>query len=147
LFEFFSCSTPPDDVCLQLLSFDQAFSGRWPSFSTAQHSNVPLECLDAHLKTLQVTHYKGKPSEVDLVRFFLSNARVLESVRLAVGVVNCYHKWVATQLKKLRPGTGSASSQGAKIAFENDRRGSDRVPVEHIHDLSLGDLFDRSVRE
>ena len=84
---------------------------------------------------------------MDLVRFFLSNARVLESVRLAVGVVNCYHKWVATQLKKLRPGTGSASSQGAKIAFENDRRGSDRVPVEHIHDLSLGDLFDRSVRE
>ncbi|KAG2576731.1 hypothetical protein PVAP13_6NG042640 [Panicum virgatum] len=101
-----------------------AFSGRWPSFSTAQRSNVPLECLDAHLKTLQVTHYKGKPSEVDLVRFFLSNARVLESVRLAV-----------------------VSSQGARIAFENDRRGSDRVPVKHIHDLSLDDLFDISVTE
>ena len=110
--------------------------------------NVPLECLDAHLKVLQVTHYKGKSSEVDLVRFFLSNAPVLQSIRLVVGAVNRNNdKWVATQLKKLRPGTGSASSQGAKIAFENDRRGSDRVPVEHIHDLSLGDLFDRSVTE
>ena len=92
--------------------------------------NVPLECLDAHLKVLQVTHYKGKSSEVDLVRFFLSNARVLQSIRLVVGAVNRNNdKWVATQLKKLRPDTASASSsQGARIAFGNDRWGSsDRV--------------------
>ena len=107
--------------------------------------NVPLECLDAHLKVLQVTHYKGKSSEVDLVRFFLSNARVLQSIRLVVGAVNRNNdKWVATQLKKLRPDTASASSsQGARIAFGNDRWGSsDRVLVKLIHDLSLDDLFD-----
>ncbi|RLN03448.1 hypothetical protein C2845_PM13G03150 [Panicum miliaceum] len=128
----------------------KAFSGRWPRFSTAQR-NAPLECLDAHLRVLQVTHYTGKPSVVDLVRFFLSNARVLESVRLRVGAVNCYQyqKWVATQFKKLRLDTGSAAaSQGARIAFENDHWPSaDRVPVKHIHDLALEDPFDRSLRE
>ncbi|RLM60251.1 hypothetical protein C2845_PM14G02740 [Panicum miliaceum] len=97
-----------------------AFSGRWARFSTAQR-NAPLECLDAHLKALQVTHYKGKPSEVELVRFFLWNARALESIRLGVGAVNWYHKWVATQLKKLRLDTGPSSSQDARIAFETDR--------------------------
>jgi hypothetical protein len=50
--------------------------------------------------------------------------------------------------KKLRLDTGASSSQGARIAFENNRWPSaDRVPVKHIHDLALDDLFDRSLRE
>ncbi|WVZ95055.1 LOW QUALITY PROTEIN: hypothetical protein U9M48_040861 [Paspalum notatum var. saurae] len=80
---------------------------------------TPLECLDAHLKTLRLTHYHGSKSEVSLVTFFLQNARVLESMKL---VVDCHDKhddrWFERQYKKLQPNT--RTSKGAKFNFELD---------------------------
>ncbi|CAO2210144.1 unnamed protein product [Urochloa humidicola] len=129
--------------CVEKL-YIAASGGRWPRFNVAQNYG-PLECLDAHLKVLQVTNYKGKPSEVDLVRFFLFHAGGLESVKLVVGDVKDYHKWLATQQKKLRMHT--RASQGARLAFEHDCWTSGRVPMKHIHNLALDDLFDISVRQ
>jgi hypothetical protein len=45
--------------------------------------DVSLECLDAHLKDVQLTPYKGRKSQVQLTRFFLSKAKVLKSMTFA----------------------------------------------------------------
>ncbi|CAO2168048.1 unnamed protein product [Urochloa humidicola] len=46
--------------------------------------HVSLECLDEHLKMLELKSYRGYVSEVNLIKFFLSNARVLESMKFLV---------------------------------------------------------------
>ncbi|WVZ95148.1 hypothetical protein U9M48_040949 [Paspalum notatum var. saurae] len=64
-----------------------------------------LQCFPCveklHIVTLQLTEYRGSGSQVDLVRFFLSNARVLERVRFAV-THYLDKKWVARQREELQ---------------------------------------------
>ncbi|CAL5008467.1 unnamed protein product [Urochloa decumbens] len=105
---------------------------------------VTLECFDAHLKSVHFMYYKGrKRSEVNLIRFFLINARMLESMKFILGHDQCNEEWVAKQHKKLELGT--RASQGARFDFEPDRWTLSHVTcMEHIHNLELDDPFDRS---
>lgn len=109
----------------------------------ARCNNVPLECLDTHLKMLELRNYHGRKSEASLIRFFLSNARVLESMKFVVPPYNCYKgKWIVNQRKKLL--LNIRASRGARFHFEIGRCLSSRVPMEHIHNLAIDDPFGRS---
>ncbi|CAO2199909.1 unnamed protein product [Urochloa humidicola] len=115
-------------------------------FVKVEHDDS-LECLNSHLKTLQLTPYDGNSSQVNLIQFFLSEARVLESVKLVVSrVISSGDQWIASERKKLMR-LENRASQGARFAFEHDRWPSDNkhVPMKHIHDLALDNPFDRSV--
>ncbi|CAL5049504.1 unnamed protein product [Urochloa decumbens] len=77
--------------------------------------DVSLECLDAHLKNVQLKPYTGRRSQVQLIRFFLSNAKVLESMTFADIVYEPDAKWVASQHKKLM--LDNRASHDAKFCF------------------------------
>jgi len=115
-------------------------------FTRGRFRNAPryvsLECLDAHLKVVQLTLYRGKRSEVNLVRFFLLNARMLESMKFIVDRAKCDDDWIASQHKKLQ--LDIRASQGARFAFEPQRQTFSCVPMEQTHNLELDDPFDRS---
>jgi hypothetical protein len=38
---------------------------------------APLECLDRHLKNMQIINYEDNSADVNFVKFFILNARVL----------------------------------------------------------------------
>ncbi|KAF8669985.1 hypothetical protein HU200_051170 [Digitaria exilis] len=107
-------------------------------------NDVSLECLDEQLKILEFKGYRGIMSEVMLVRFFLSNARVLESLNPRK---ICYKKWISTQRHKLRP-LGPNAPCGVQFFFEPEQehrpRLSSCVPIKHIHNLAMDDPFDTS---
>ncbi|WVZ62717.1 LOW QUALITY PROTEIN: hypothetical protein U9M48_012428 [Paspalum notatum var. saurae] len=104
---------------------------------------APLECLDRHLKKVQIINYEEKRSDVNFIKFFVLNARVLESMKLVVRRDTCGAKWIARQHKKLR--VNDRASQGARFDFEADcsRGPSSVVHMKHVHDLAM-DPFDRS---
>ncbi|CAO2205746.1 unnamed protein product [Urochloa humidicola] len=104
----------------------------------------PLECLLEHLKMLVLKSYEGTGSEVSLVRFFLSNARVLESLKFLAGRSVWGTEWIASQRMKLL--LSSRASPGARFCFElnPDHPSSDWPPMKHIHNLALDDPFDIS---
>jgi len=67
----------------------------WFSFQRCPHGNsesveccVPFECLDLHLKTLKVAYYQ-EALHASFVKFFVLNARVLESINLVVDRKEC----------------------------------------------------------
>ncbi|CAO2038818.1 unnamed protein product [Urochloa humidicola] len=103
-----------------------------------------LECLDEHLKTLVLKGYEGTSSEVSLARFFLSNARVLESLTFLADRRVWGTEWIASQRMKLR--LSSRASRGARFCFElnPDHRLCNCPPMKHIHNLALDDPFDIS---
>ncbi|CAN6222977.1 unnamed protein product [Urochloa humidicola] len=105
---------------------------------------APLECLDQHLKKVQIINYEEKRSDVNFIKFFVLNARVLESMKFVVRREKCGEKWIARQHKKLQ--VNDRASQGARFDFEADcsRGPSSIVHMKHIHDLAM-DPFDRSL--
>nr|CAB3452598.1 unnamed protein product [Digitaria exilis]CAB3456304.1 unnamed protein product [Digitaria exilis] len=106
--------------------------------------NDALECLDQHLKTVQIINYEEKRPDVNFIKFFILNARVLQSIQFVVRRDKCGAKWIARQHKKLQ--VNDRASQGAIFDFEADcsRGSSSIVHVKHIHDLAM-DPFDRSL--
>ena len=104
--------------------------------------HVSLECLDQHLKMLELKSYRGDMWEVSLVRFFLSNARVLESLKFLADRGS--FSQIASQREKQRWST--RASRGVTICFapDPDHRQSTCAPTKHIHNLALHDPFDTS---
>ncbi|RCV30032.1 hypothetical protein SETIT_6G061300v2 [Setaria italica] len=113
----------------------------------AKSMNVPrhvsLECLDEHLKMLEVKGYRGNVPQVRFIEFILSNARVLESLEFRTARGRCGPKWIASQRRKLLRRRAIAS-RGARFSFEpeSDHCPPSSVPIKHIHNLALGDPFD-----
>ncbi|CAL5076028.1 unnamed protein product [Urochloa decumbens] len=107
-------------------------------------SYAPLECLDQHLKQVQIINYEEKRSDMSFIKFFVLNARVLESMKFVVRRDKCGAKWVARQHNKLQ--VNDRASQAARFQFEADcsRGSSSVVHMKHIHDLAM-DPFDRSL--
>ncbi|TVU39620.1 hypothetical protein EJB05_13047, partial [Eragrostis curvula] len=112
------------------------------NFKNARH-NVSLECLDLRLKTLQFINYIGNMSDVNFVRFFISNARVLESVKLFVRRDKCDTKWIATQHEKLWLST--RATKGIRFDFLASYRVGTYVYIKDINDLDTDDPFNKSL--
>lgn len=105
---------------------------------------APLECLDQHLKMLQIINYEEKRSVRNFFKFFVLNARVLEHIKVIVRHRKCDKKWIAHQHEKLE--VKGRSSRGATFDFEVDNNywSSSLVHMKHIHDVAM-DQFDESL--
>ncbi|TVU39663.1 hypothetical protein EJB05_13094, partial [Eragrostis curvula] len=93
-----------------------------------------IECLNCHLKTLVLGYYRGYKSHVDLVKFFLLKAKVLESMKLDVRSRKNVKskKWLEKQREWLQ-----VPSIGSCIDFTD----IDYVSLDDIHESS--DPFER----
>ena len=54
----------------------------------------PTECLELHLKKVVVNDYRGMGPDVNFIKFFVWNAKVLKEMYLGV-VPSCNDKWMA----------------------------------------------------
>ncbi|KAL6622883.1 hypothetical protein ACP70R_032762 [Stipagrostis hirtigluma subsp. patula] len=106
-------------------------------------SFAPLECLDQHLKMLQITNYEGKEPDINFIKFFVLNARQLECMKFIVRREKCGAKWIARQHVNLQ--VNDRASPGARFHFEaSPCSSSTLVHMKHIHDLAM-DPFDGSL--
>lgn len=55
-------------------------------------------------------------SQVNFIKFFISNARVLESLKFIVRRDNCDTKWTASQHRKL-PLNSRSAARGVRFHF------------------------------
>ncbi|PVH34911.1 hypothetical protein PAHAL_7G064800 [Panicum hallii] len=119
--------------CVETLYFE--------SHSPRNINNTPrsdqLECLDHHLKKLVVTSYAGTESEVNFIKFFILNAKVLEFMKIVTHGSGPY----STQELHLE----ARASRGAEIVFESDIESCSMVHINHIHDMAMDDPFDLSL--
>lgn len=98
---------------------------------------------DIRLRKIVLANYQGSKTHINFAKFFVSNARVLESMRLELEVENFSKAWVARQRSLLD--IKKRASRGARITFVSRKflNGSlDLLHVEQVHDLSI-DPFER----
>ncbi|KAL6841395.1 hypothetical protein ACP4OV_028913 [Aristida adscensionis] len=69
--------------------------------------------LDFRLKKIVLTNYRGNSSHVNFAKFFLLNARVLESMRLELESGNPNSEWIERQHRVLR--IKNKASRGAQF--------------------------------
>ncbi|KAG5598833.1 hypothetical protein H5410_030203 [Solanum commersonii] len=88
-----------------------------------------IVCLDSHLKSIQLIGFKDEENEIELIRFFLKNARVLENFRIV---------WAGYALKSEEPvWAGYAlKSEDASKKVLNIPRTSSQVLLT-FHDAKL----------
>ncbi|KAE8792181.1 Splicing factor, suppressor of white-apricot-like protein [Hordeum vulgare] len=60
----------------------------------------PISCLELHLTKVVLKRYESKRLDVDFAKFFVVNAKVLESIKFGVHD-SCTDKWIANQGKRL----------------------------------------------
>ncbi|CAL5079765.1 unnamed protein product [Urochloa decumbens] len=106
-------------------------------------NHISLECLDLHLKMVEFTNYRGNMSDVNFIKFFVLNSRVLESMKFVARRDSCDAEWVQEQHKKLQ--LNERASSGATFDFHADHGSSSLVHLKHISDLTIDDPFDSSL--
>lgn len=104
--------------------------------------SAPFECLDLHLKMLEVAFYDEK-SSVSFVKFFVFNARKLESIKLVVRRLECATRWINRQLTRLQ--LKNSASHSVRVDFRSDMGMHFFIHKKHIHDLAVGDPYDSSL--
>ncbi|KAL6647708.1 hypothetical protein ACP70R_015145 [Stipagrostis hirtigluma subsp. patula] len=99
--------------------------------------------LDVCLKKIVLTNYRGNSSHVNFAKFFVLNAKVLESMRLELESRNPNSEWIERQHRLLR--IKNRASRGAQFDFVScDRCSSLRLlSPKLVHDLSTSDPFVR----
>ncbi|CAL5091939.1 unnamed protein product [Urochloa decumbens] len=98
--------------------------------------------LDIGLKKVVFTNYRGKMSHVKIAKFFVLNARLLESMRLELEDGNVSKEWIEKQHKLLK--IEKRASMGARFDFvpRNIFNGSlSLLYAKQVHDLSITDPF------
>jgi hypothetical protein len=78
-----------------------------------------VECNHNHLKQIEVTNYEGTISDVNFVKFFVLNARVLELMKLHIPF-GWHNKWSSKQRKKMN--FMNRASSNLLIHFEGSVR-------------------------
>ncbi|KAL6647715.1 hypothetical protein ACP70R_015152 [Stipagrostis hirtigluma subsp. patula] len=99
--------------------------------------------LDVRLKKIVLTNYRGNHSHVNFAKFFVLNARVLESMRLELESGNPNIDWIERQHRLLR--IKNRASRGAQFDFVSRNSSSCLcLPCPKlVHDLSTADPFVR----
>ncbi|GJN19559.1 hypothetical protein PR202_gb06848 [Eleusine coracana subsp. coracana] len=82
----------------------------------------PIECFELYLRRIVFNGYKGDTSDVKLVKFFLTKARVLESISFRFSTSNnnvcSEEEWIADQRFRMR--LNNRASESAKLSFAHD---------------------------
>ncbi|KAJ1287611.1 hypothetical protein BS78_02G023400, partial [Paspalum vaginatum] len=99
--------------------------------------------LDIRLKKIVLTNYRGNTSHVNFVKFFLLNARALESMTLKLEDANPSREWIESQNNLLQ--IKNRASRCAQIDFVRGIYPRCRIydHVEQAHELSTGDPFSK----
>ncbi|KAG2639576.1 hypothetical protein PVAP13_2KG002400 [Panicum virgatum] len=105
--------------------------------------------LDIHLKEIVLAGYLGNKSHVNFAKFFMSKARVLESVTLELlleedGNRTISSAWVETQRRLLQINKRARHVQFDFVPrnMSISRSLSDRCERKQLHDLSAADPFE-----
>ncbi|KAG5627530.1 hypothetical protein H5410_012748 [Solanum commersonii] len=61
---------------------DQCMVRIYPCARQIHDPEESIVCLDSHLKSIQLVGFKDEENEIELLRFFLKNARVLEKLTI-----------------------------------------------------------------
>ncbi|CAL5077817.1 unnamed protein product [Urochloa decumbens] len=107
-----------------------------------------IRTLDMRLKKIVLTAYSGNKSHIKFVKFFVSNARVLESMTIELEDGDIDSAWIETQYRMLQ--IEERASRGVQFDFvyrnrliEIESRSNLRDEREKVHDLSTTDPFER----
>ncbi|XBH92488.1 hypothetical protein VPH35_083603 [Triticum aestivum] len=78
----------------------------------------PIKCLESHLKVLVLKNYEGGEEEIDFVKFFVLNAKVVKEIKFALSKkIRINEKWMTDQLSLLK--VENRSSQEAQLEFRS----------------------------
>ncbi|OEL21636.1 hypothetical protein BAE44_0017346, partial [Dichanthelium oligosanthes] len=131
--------------CLEKLSikFQTILAGCKNGWSR-EYQNV-LKTLDIRMKKVVLLNYQGNKSHVNFAKFFVLNARVLESMVLELeNGIELSNEWIERQHERLH--TKNRASRGAQFDFlyHDGQSGlHDHVDEAQAHDLSTADPFVR----
>ena len=78
----------------------------------------PVKCLESHLKVPVLKNYEGGEEEIDFVKFFVLNAKVVKEIKFALSKkIRINEKWMTDQLSLLK--VENRSSQEAQLEFRS----------------------------
>jgi len=100
--------------------------------------------LDIRLKKIVLAGYRGNTSHVNFAKFFVLNARMLESMRLELCIAkpSPSNAWIDKQYRLLQ--TKNKASRDMQLDFASDyglRLTCSFFRPEQVHDLSTADPF------
>ena len=98
-----------------------------------------MECLQTHLKIVVLKLFKGSEQQIDFVRFFVLNAKVLNKIEFQVRGDHYNDEFVARQQTLLQ--VENRASRDAQFEFRNIYFCVDKHVEWHMHDLSVADPF------
>ena len=78
----------------------------------------PIKCLETHLKTLVLKNYKGDKQDVSFAKFFVLNAKLLESMELRLKDNTFTMRSETNQRRRLQ--LDNRASRGARFYFKRD---------------------------
>ncbi|EAZ39442.1 hypothetical protein OsJ_23873 [Oryza sativa Japonica Group] len=125
--------------CLEALYItSHMFEPRSMETLKCDNMDYPIECLNRHLKKVVLAGYEGRRRELQLARFLVSNARVLQVMKFLCAN-DCKPTWLASQKRQLC--WESRLSLGPQVIFEVYRKSHTRFR-KHASNITLVDPFD-----
>ena len=101
----------------------------------------PIECLECHLREINLNNYRGMRPDVNFAKFFVLNARVLKLMRFGIKFKS-NEIWWASQQKRLQLHNKSSEEalfEVRAVTMFFDRFGSEGVNWNDVHELSVAD--------
>ena len=101
----------------------------------------PIECLECHLREINLNNYRGMMHDVNFAKFFVLKARVLKLMRFDIKFKS-NDIWWASQQKRLQlhnKRSEEAQFELRAVTIFFDRFGSEGVNWKGVHDLSVAD--------
>ncbi|WVZ98642.1 hypothetical protein U9M48_044052 [Paspalum notatum var. saurae] len=97
-----------------------------------------ISTLDIGLRKIVLRNYGGNESQINFAKFFVSNARVMELMRLELEVANVSNTWIERQHRLLE--IEKRASRGARFDFvpraKISKRPLNLLCAQQVHDLS-----------
>ncbi|CAL5091912.1 unnamed protein product [Urochloa decumbens] len=105
-----------------------------------------IQTLDIRLKKIVLADYRGDKSRINFVKFFISNARALESMTLELAYRDASSKWIEKQHRMMLQ-IRKRASRGVRFDFVSRNMSIESLSNLHAnelaHDLSTTDPFER----
>ncbi|KAF8656427.1 hypothetical protein HU200_060700 [Digitaria exilis] len=104
--------------------------------------NGPIESMQSHIKLMSFREFRGDRSELDFLKFFMKNARVLEKVEI-MSASGCFTSVHELQSKVAALDPDNWASDDCSLAVYIGSEGSDIWNFRRGLDVSVDDPFAR----